>query len=146
MVKRSFVLLCVLALAACGKTQPVQAPAASSASTTPQYAYVVVPSPEPAAPATAPKILEVALFSREYRAPSTVGVRVRTSSDVTAVTARLLGRERAVPKISDGTFEAIEQLPDLPFFLKGRDYTVDFVAATNDGRTASAQVTVHLDR
>lgn len=146
MLQRASVLLLALALSACGKPNAVQAPAATSTGTVPQYAYVVVPSPAPATPSTTPKILEVALFAREYRAPAPVGVRVRTSSDVTSVTARLLGRERAVPKVADGTFEAVEQLPDVPFFLKGRDYTVDFVAATNDGRTANAQVTVHLDR
>lgn len=145
MPKRASVLLFALALAACGKPHAEQAPPSNSGAT-PQYAYVVVPSPAPDAAATAPKILEVDLFAREYRAPAPVGVRVHTTSDVTSVTARLLGRERAVPKVADGMFEVVDQLPDVPFFLKGRDYTVDFVAATNDGRTADAKVTVHLDR
>ncbi len=41
---------------------------------------------------------------------------------------------------------ARQQLADVPFFLKGRDYTVDFVATAQDGRTATAQASVHLNR
>lgn len=137
-------LFLTLALAACGPQKTVQPPASTASTSAPQYAYVTVP-PAPTQPA-GPQILEVALLAREYHAPGPVAVRVRTSTDVVKVTARVMGREVAVPKTADGTFEAHQELPDLPFFLKNRDYAVEFVAAANDGRSAQTTVTIHLAR
>ncbi|GAC1502860.1 MAG: hypothetical protein NVS1B14_07890 [Vulcanimicrobiaceae bacterium] len=132
-----------LALASCGPKPG--APTAPSVATSPgtRYAYVVVPA---APPSPAPKILEIALNAQRYSAPGTVDVRVRTTDDVTLLTAKLLGRERAIPKIAAGLFADLQALPDVPFFLKGHDYTVEFVATTDDGRRTAANVTVHLNR
>ena len=140
---RLILVLCLQALAACSTARPVQAPASTTAQPA-QYAYVVVPSASPSS--AGPQILEVSLLSRDYTAPGPVAVRVRTSPDVTTVTATLMGREVGVPRIGDGTFEMHQQLPDIPFFLKGRDYTVKFVAATTDGRKTEANIAVHLNR
>lgn len=115
-------------------------PAPSSAQ---QYAYVTVPA---ASPAPAPRILEVDLSAQRYRAPAVVDVQVKTSPDVSSVIVRLLGREASLPRVGAGLFSARRALPDVPFFLKGRTYSVQFVAATDDGRTASAAVNVYLER
>lgn len=60
------------------------------------------------------------------------------------MTVRVMGREEAIPKLAVGEFGGDRQLPALPFFLKGRDYTIEFIATAQDGRTTSAQATIHL--
>lgn len=74
-------------------------------------------------------------------------VRVTTSSDVTAVVARTMGREIGIPQGAPGYFAGQEQLPnDIPFFLLNRTYQIDFVASTADGRRTTFSVPLRLER
>lgn len=146
------IVVATLVLAACATKPPAALSQAAPAGAPSQYAYVVTPTPAPAtatSSATAiatPQILEIDLNAQRYRAPQIVDVRVKTTADVSSVTVHLLGREAAVPKIAPGVFSAQRALPDVPFFLKGRTYGVQFVAATDDGRTTSSTVSVYLER
>ncbi len=106
------------------------------------YAYRVVIPPTQ----SSPSISEIDFNDKALSAPGPVAVLVKTSDDVATLSARLLGREQGLPKLATGQFGGTQQLPQIPFFLKGRDYAVDFVATTADGRTAQAQVVVHLNR
>jgi hypothetical protein len=120
------------------------APPQPSASPNP-FAYVVTPSPAPAA--GAPRIVEIALNDRVLHMGGPLLVRVMTSADVTAVVARTMGRQIAIPQGAPGYFAGQEQLPSgIPFFLLGRTYQIEFVASTADGRTASFTMPVRLER
>ena len=149
-MRKIAIVLAIATLSACATKPPSAVSQAASAGATAQYAYVVTPTPAPAAPANAtstqPQILEIALNAQRYRAPQIVDVRVKTTADVSTVTVHLLGREAALPKIAPGIFSAQRALPDVPFFLKGRQYGVQFVAATDDGRSTSSTVSVYLER
>lgn len=113
--------------------------------------YVIVPTPAPSvSPASvqeqAPQILEIDLSDRELSAPGPLSVRVITSINVNGVWARVAGRERGIPPTHAGLFEASDQLPSMPFFLKGKAYTVDFVAKTVDGRETVVSVPIFIKR
>lgn len=140
---------------------PAVSPAASSlplpvpapAPTPNPFHYVTVPPPPPApsvAPASeqekAPQILEIDLNERELSAPGPLSVRVVTSINVNGVWARVAGRERGIPPTHAGLFEASDQLPRMPFFLKGKEYTVDFVAKTVDGRETVVSIPIFIKR
>jgi hypothetical protein len=153
----------LVALAATPSPQPTSAPAPVSTttpvppaptptpvptaqpSTSPNlFGYVVAPSPGPTG---APRILEIALNDRVLHKGGLLLVRVTTTADVTAVVARTMGHEIAIPQGAPGYFAGQEQLPSgIPFFLLGRSYQVEFVATTADGRTASFSLPVRLER
>ncbi len=128
-------------------------PPPSPTATPNRFHYVVVPTPAPlssVSPASeqerTPQILEIALNDRELSAPGPLYVRVTTSLNVTAVSARVAGRERVIPPTHAGLFEASDQLPKMPYFLKGKAYTVDFIAKTSDGRETVVSVPVLIKR
>lgn len=83
---------------------------------------------------------------RELSAPGPLSVRVITNIYVNGVWARVAGRERGIPPTHAGLFEASDQLPSMPFFLKGKTYTVDFVAKTIDGRETIVSVPIFIRR
>jgi hypothetical protein len=123
-----------------------QAPLAGpSPSPTPNpYHYVVVPPQQPVTPAGAPQIVEVALNERTLEAPGPLLVRITTSPNVGSVTARAFGRQLGIPQLAPGVFGGTDQLPVLPAFLLGRSYDIEFVAATQDGRSTSFTLPVGL--
>lgn len=136
------ITLC-LSFSGCKQASPPSgAAAATLAPPTAAYAYRVVIPPTQ----TTPSISEIDFNDKALSAPGPVSVLVKTSDDVATLSARLLGREQSVPKLGAGQFGGTQQLPQVPFFLKGRDYAVDFIATTVDGRTTQAQVVVHLNR
>ncbi len=117
------------------------------------FHYVIVPTPAPSpsvSPASAleqaPQILEIDLSDKELSAPGPLSVRVITSINVNGVWAHVAGRERGIPPTHAGLFEASDQLPSMPFFLKGKVYTVDFVAKTVDGRQTVVSVPIFIKR
>jgi hypothetical protein len=129
-------------------TTPVPAPPATpgpvSSPTPNPFTYVVAPQPGPSG---APRILEIALNDRVLHKGGMLLVRVTTSPDVTTLVARTLGHEIAIPLGSPGYFAGQQQLPSgIPFFLLGRDYQVEFVATTADGRTATYSLPIRLGR
>jgi hypothetical protein len=60
------------------------------------------------------------------------------------VTARAFGRQLGIPQLAPGVFGGMDQLPTLPAFLLGRSYDIEFVAATQDGRSTSFTLPVGL--
>ena len=123
---------------------PTPAPPGPVASPAPNpYAFVVAPPP-PAA-ASSPRILEIALNDRILHEGKMLLVRVTTSPDVSTVVARTLGHEIAVPLSTPGLFAGQQQVPTgIPFFLLNRDFQVEFVATTTDGRVASYTIPIRL--
>jgi hypothetical protein len=108
------------------------------------FTYVVDPTPGPSG---APRIIEIALNDRVLHKGGMLLVKVTTSSDVTTVVARSMGREIAIPQGAPGYFAGQQQLPDgIPFFMLNRSYQVDFVARTADGRTTIFGLQVRLER
>ena len=80
------------------------------------------------------------------RSPGEVRVRILTSNDVVSVILRAMGREIAVPRVIPGVFAAQDTIPHVPFFLRGRMYDVDFVAATADGQMTTITLPIELAR
>jgi hypothetical protein len=123
-------------------TTPVP-PAVPSATPSP-FTYVVSPTPGPAG---APRIVEIALNDRVLHKGGMLLVRVTTSPDVTTLIARTLGHEIAIPLGAPGYFAGQQQLPSgIPFFLLGRDYSVEFVGTTGDGRSVTYTLPIRLER
>jgi O-antigen ligase len=115
------------------------------ASPTPSpYHYVVVPTQRTNPPFGGPLIVEVALNERTLEVPGPVLVRITTSANVGAVTARVFGRQMGIPQIAPGLFGGADQMPSLPTFLLGRSYDVEFIASTPDGRSTSVTLPVGL--
>jgi hypothetical protein len=123
---------------------PAVSPAPNASPTPNPFTYVVAPQPGPTG---APRILEIALNDRVLHKGGMLLVRVTTSTDVTTLVARTLGHEIGIPQGAPGYFAGQQQLPTgIPFFLLGRDYQVEFVATTADGRTATYSIPIRLDR
>lgn len=124
--------------AAAASPAPVAPAAATTPTATPNpYHYVLVP-PQPAGTADGgPQIVEIALNERTIEVPGLVLVRVTTSPNVWAVTARAFGRQLGIPQIAPGIFGGVDQLPSLPGFLLGRSYDIEIVASTQHGRSTS---------
>jgi hypothetical protein len=128
------------------------APAADSPqpqpSATPVYKFVWLPTPSPDATPVpgphAPEIREIDLGDQTLVTPGELRVRVKTNRDVVSVIARTLGREIAIPRQDAGLFSLEGMVPQAPRFLSGRTFDVDFVAATDDGRTAVVTLPLNL--
>ncbi len=115
------------------------------ASVTPNpFSYVVDPTPGPSG---APQIIEISLNDRVLHMGGMMLVKVTTSSDVTAVVARSMGRQIAIPQGAPGYFAGQQQLPgSIPFFLLNRTYQIEFVATTADGRSTIYALPMRLER
>jgi hypothetical protein len=106
---------------------------------TPAYRFVYRP-PAPATPGPAPDdpaIFEIDLSDAVIVSPSELDVRVLTSPAVVSVTARALGRSIALPPAGPGVFGFSATIRDVPDTLRNRRFEVEFVAAAQNGRTAS---------
>ncbi|MDQ6932728.1 MAG: hypothetical protein M3160_06090 [Candidatus Eremiobacteraeota bacterium] len=79
-------------------------------------------------------------------APGPIAARIRTTDDVISVDVRSMGRAFSVAKQGPGLFEGTNRLPNIPFFLKGKTYSVDFVATDGSGRTVTQSVSIYLNR
>ncbi len=122
---------------------PTPSPVAPTPTPNP-YRYSYTPPPLVNPPADAGQILEVDLSDQTIVVPGHLAVRVLTTANVSAVSIRALGREVALPKVAPGVFGADEDIPDIPFFFKGRSYNVDFIAATDTGRRTSVTIPVGI--
>jgi hypothetical protein len=108
------------------------------------FTYFVTPTPGPSG---APRITEIALNDRVMHKGGWLLVRVTTTPDVVSVSARTLGKEIGIPQMSPGVFAGQEQLPSgIPSFLLNRNYDVEFVASTGDGRSTSYSIPIRLER
>ena len=126
-------------------TTPVPPSPTPQPSATPSaFTYVVDPTPGPSG---APRIIEIALNDRVLHKGGMLLVKVTTSPDVTAVVARTMGHEIAIPQGAPGYFAGQQQLPDgIPFFMLNRTYQVEFVATTADGRNTVFALPLRLER
>lgn len=136
-----------------GSASPSAAPSASpSPSATPvPYRFVYAPSPAPTPSPGAPAIFEVDVNDQTLAAPGPLDVRVLTTPEVATVTMTLsiFGRnvQIQIPKsATPGTFQLDDKLPNVPSFIKGRNYNVTVVATVPDGRNATVNVTLGLAR
>jgi hypothetical protein len=126
---------------------PTFPPPAPPPATPSPYRFVYTPAPVPGAtdaPSDAPSIIEIDLTDRILRAPGPLNIRVVTNSPVSIVTMHVLGRDLPLPKTGDGLFSVDNQLPSLPFWLHGKTYQVDFIAAVPDGRSVKVTIPVTL--
>jgi hypothetical protein len=125
-------------------SSPSPSPAGSASPTPLPYTYIVSPSPGPSA---GPQIVQVALNDHVLHKGGPLLVRVTTTVDVITVVARTMGHEIGISQIAPGVFSGAQQLPDgIPFFLLGRNYTVEFVATTADGRSTATTLNIRLER
>jgi len=126
---------------------PTSVPQPTPVPTVNPFAYIVAPPPPPPTAANGPRIAEIAVNDRILHKGGMLLVRITTSTDVTRVIARGMGREIGIPQMSAGVFSGQEQLPTgIPFFMLNRTYQIEIVATTADGRTASFTVPVRLER
>jgi hypothetical protein len=108
------------------------------------FTYVVDPTPGPTG---APRIIEIALNDRVLHKGGMMLVKVTTSTDVTAMVARSMGHEIAIPQGAPGYFAGQQQLPDaIPFYMLNRTYQIEFVATTADGRSTIYALPMRLER
>ena len=73
-------------------------------------------------------------------------MRVRTSPGVVSVTASAMGHPVPLYAVKPGEFDRATHVPGLPFFLLGRSYPVQIVAATADGRSTTFSLSVRVER
>lgn len=108
-----------------------------------------------------PSIYQIEFSTARFEVNVPIHVRVWVSNDVNGVYARVAGRfELGIPPAGSGTFGAGDDLPFVPYgiferdytlpeipgALRGRVYTVEFIALTRDGAGASANVPVYVVR
>jgi hypothetical protein len=113
---------------------------------TPVYRFVYRP-PAPATPDPAPDdpaIFEIDLTDAVIVPSSELDVRVLTSPAVVSVTARALGHTIALPPAGPGVFGFAATIRDVPDSLRNRRFEVEFVAAAQNGRTASITLPLFL--
>lgn len=123
---------------------PTPTPSAQASAAPSPFTYVVDPTPGPSG---APRIIEIALNDRVLHKGGMMLVKVTTSTDVTAMIARSMGREIAIPQGAPGYFAGQQQLPDaIPFFMLNRTYQIEFVATTADGRSTTFALPLRLER
>ena len=118
------------------------APSAPSATASPSpfnYSY------QPPLPADdGPHILEIDLTDRIVRS-GPMQVRVLADPAVTSIIVRTAGRWFEIPQQSTGIFAISGTVPDIPFFLKGRTFWVDFIASHPDGQQTVVSLPVVLN-
>ncbi len=121
--------------------------APSPAPTSPYHYIWTAPRANPPSPYPglhAPDIREIDLSGQTLVTPGELRVRVLTSSDVVSVVAHTLGREIGIPRSDTGVFTLDANIPQVPSFLAGRTYDVDFVAAVPDGRSVTVTLPLGL--
>jgi hypothetical protein len=95
-------------------------------------------------PTNEPRIIEIDLTDRIVR-PGLLQLRVLADPSVTSIIVRAMGRQFAVPQQSSGMFAVSNNVPSIPFFLKGRTFWVDFIASRQDGRQTVVSLPVVLN-
>jgi hypothetical protein len=128
-------------------TTPTPGPPASSSpvpSPSPTlFGYVVDP---PADASASPRIVEIAVNDRTLHQGQMVLVKITTTTDVTSMFLRAMGHQIAVPLMSPGLFAGQQQLPSaIPGFLLHRNYQIEIVAVTADGKTTVYALPLRLE-
>ena len=108
------------------------------------FGYVVDP---PLDANATPRIVEIAINDRTLHQGQILLVKITTSTDVTALIARTMGHQIGIPIMSPGVFAGQQQLPSgIPNFLLNRNYEIEFVATTADGKTTVFAIPLRLER
>ena len=124
---------------------PTAPPATAAPTPTYNFIYRATPAPATTPPAPgAPQITEIDLSDATIVTPGAIHVRVLTSDAVTSVIAQTFGRSIAIPQRSSGIFALDANISEIPAFLKGRSYAIDFVASVADGRKADVSLPLVL--
>jgi hypothetical protein len=128
-------------------TTPAPLPSPSP-SPSPAYRFVYRPTPSPVTTPfplpNAPEIDEIDLNDSALVPPAPLHVRVLTSPTVVSVSAQTFGRSIAIPQHDRGVFTFDGYIPNVPDFLRNRTYSVEFIAASLDGRTVSVTLPLTL--
>jgi hypothetical protein len=115
---------------------------------TPEYRFVYTPTPSPQSTPFpgphAPQINEIDLNDQMLVTPGRLRVRVLTNYEVSAVVAKTMGYELAIPKVRSGIFSAEYDVPQAPGFLSNQTFNVDFVATVPDGRNTTVTLPLSL--
>jgi len=127
-----------------GTATPLPLATPSPNPTASMFAYVVDP---PAGTNASPRIVEIAINDRTLHQGQILLVKITTSTDVTALIARTMGHQIGIPIMSPGVFAGQQQLPSgIPNFLLNRNYEIEFVATTADGKTTVFAIPLRLER
>jgi hypothetical protein len=117
------------------------APATPVPTPTPQYRFVYRTPPSPVTTPFpgpgAPEIDEIDLSDATLTPPENIYGRILTSTSVIALTAETMGATLNIPKTAPGVFSLSASVPDVPRFLRNREFDVSFTATSIDGRTAT---------
>jgi len=130
---------------------PRRSVAASAApATAPASAVTVAPAPTATplppvprlSPDRAPQIVAVNISSQAVHPGDVVSGTVETSSNVASVEAHLATYAIPMQKVGVGRFTLKYQVPDIPFFFRGKTYAIDIVAHNTRGDSVSASIPV----
>ena len=100
-------------------------------------APVVLPPVPRLSPDRAPRIVAVNISSQAVHPGDVVSGVVETTSNVASVEAHLATYAIPMQKIGVGKFTLKYQVPDIPFFFRGKTYAIDIVAHNTRGDTVS---------
>ena len=118
---------------------PPSAPPATTSPSPFNYSYQ-----PPLPPDDEPRIIEIDLTDRIVRSGA-MQIRVLADPAVTSIIVRTAGRWFEIPQQSTGIFAISGTVPDIPFFLKGRTFWVDFIASHPDGQQTVVSLPVVLN-
>jgi hypothetical protein len=131
-------------------TPPLLPTFAPSLLATPLPVYNFVFRPASGAGATpfpvpgAPEIVEIDVTDQTLAAPGPLHARVLTNDSVVSVVAQAYGYELEIPRRGPGLFAIDAIIPIVPDAARGKQFNVDIVATTKDGRTATVTLSFLL--
>ncbi len=102
-----------------------------------------MPSPPPAAPGDAPRIVEIWLSKTEFAPGERIAGRVVTTTNVASLEIRVEGYGRVIPRSDFGRFEGTVAVPKLPSFLR-RAFALQILARNAGGVAAKAIVPIRV--
>lgn len=122
---------------------PTAVPTPAPAPQPSPFGYIVNVAPPPAG---TPGILQVAVSDRVLHAGGKALIRVQTTTDVTEAWIEGYGQRFALFASGTGVFAAIATLPNAPDMFLNRDYAINIVGTTADGRKATTTISLRLVR
>lgn len=91
-----------------------------------------------------PQIIAVAISNQTVAAGDVVNGHVETSSNVASVEASVAGYVAPLEKTGVGRFTLAYRVPQLPFFLRHRTYSITVTAHNVRGETAQTSVPITI--
>ena len=121
---------------------PTVAPSATTTAPMASVTPVVLPPVPRLSPDRAPRIVAVNISSQAVHPGDVVSGVVETTSNVASVEAHLATYAIPMQKIGVGKFTLKYQVPDIPFFFRGKTYAIDIVAHNTRGDTVSTSIPI----